>query len=135
MASTSVCQVLSTLFTQAILFKRNQRQNSTSNLPLAAHCIDSIRLSLQCHADTSVIPFTWLPNYKLPWPDFRSTHKCRNFDDILAFAQENFFDAEKHKDLFVHPELGEYTGGATGDPTEQGKQGSAAWEPREGESS
>jgi hypothetical protein len=34
------------------------------------------------------------------------------------------FDAELHKDLFVHPILGEYKGGFTGDPTHVGKEGS-----------
>ncbi|PYI28115.1 hypothetical protein BP00DRAFT_309233, partial [Aspergillus indologenus CBS 114.80] len=47
-----------------------------------AHCIDSIRLSLQCQADLTLIPFKWVSGYLEPWPDFRTTHQCKNFEKI-----------------------------------------------------
>ncbi|TAQ84947.1 hypothetical protein B7494_g6731 [Chlorociboria aeruginascens] len=67
------------------------------------HCIDSIRLSLQCRADTSLIPFHWIENYPLPWPDFSSVHQCQNWDKIHAWANAGRKDL---KALLMHPIYG-----------------------------
>ncbi|TID21011.1 hypothetical protein E2P81_ATG05638 [Venturia nashicola] len=70
-----------------------------------AHCTDSIRLSLQCSADASLLTFKWVKNFANPIPDFRSYHTCRNFDDILDYAKENMVDVDR-KDLWIHPIYG-----------------------------
>jgi len=62
-------------------------------------------MSLQCNADVSLLTFKWIKNYSLPWPDFRSYHTCRNFDDILEWAREKRFDDKPG--LWRHPELGD----------------------------
>ncbi|OJJ69570.1 hypothetical protein ASPBRDRAFT_45903 [Aspergillus brasiliensis CBS 101740] len=70
------------------------------------HCIDSIRLSLQCQADLTLIPFKWVSGYLEPWPDFHTTHQCKNFEKIREWA------AAEQPDLrgkLVHPELGVVT--------------------------
>jgi len=59
-------------------------------MPISAHCIDSLRLSLQCSADTSLITFDWIEDYPIPWPNFSSTHKCRNWDKVLDFAHGEY---------------------------------------------
>ncbi|KAF2256776.1 hypothetical protein BU26DRAFT_599405 [Trematosphaeria pertusa] len=74
-----------------------------------AHCIDSIRLSLQCSSDVSLITWKWVEGYGNPWPDFRSKHECRNWDDILGWASERRFDPNT-PGSFVHPELGPVDG-------------------------
>ncbi|KAI3324584.1 hypothetical protein HD806DRAFT_493002 [Xylariaceae sp. AK1471] len=69
------------------------------------HCIDSIRLSLQCHADTSLLTFKWIEGYSIPWPDFRTHRTCRNFEDIRQWASERIYVQERHD--WVHPILGD----------------------------
>ncbi|PVH72008.1 hypothetical protein DL98DRAFT_351932, partial [Cadophora sp. DSE1049] len=53
------------------------------------HCIDSIRLSLQCHADLSLIPQRWADGWLEPWAVWTNKHMCRNFDAIRDWAQSN----------------------------------------------
>jgi hypothetical protein len=79
--------------------------NSTNRSLPPAHCIDSIRLSLQCSADVSLITWKWLKDYANPWPDFRGKHECRNWDDILEWANDRMYDP-KTQGTLVHPELG-----------------------------
>ncbi|KAF2103602.1 hypothetical protein NA57DRAFT_72581 [Rhizodiscina lignyota] len=89
-----------------------------------AHCIDSIRLSLQCSADVSLMPWNWIRGYALPWPDFRAKHECRNWDDIVAWALDRKLDTEK-PGIWVHPELGNkdlLDESFTQNPLEDGKE-------------
>ena len=62
-------------------------------------------MSLQCHADTSLLTYKWVKDYGRPWPDFRSYHVCRDFEAIRAWAAERFFDGHA-PGLVVHPQLG-----------------------------
>ncbi|KAI1322437.1 hypothetical protein F5Y16DRAFT_404452 [Xylariaceae sp. FL0255] len=90
-------------------FLRKSIINTTANSPLwqehVDHCLDSLRLSIQCHSDTSFLTYKWLKNYAKPWPDFRSFHTCRDFDGIREFALSRWFDATQ-PGLVVHPEMG-----------------------------
>ncbi|KAF8812984.1 hypothetical protein BYT27DRAFT_7181937 [Phlegmacium glaucopus] len=47
------------------------------------HCIEMIRQNLMCIADVGVISYDWVSGWEVPFPDFNTYHKCRNFDDIL----------------------------------------------------
>lgn len=67
------------------------------------HCIDSIRLSLQCHADLSVIPQRWAPGWIEPWAVWTNRHQCRNFESIRDWARTR---GEHSPGGLTHPELG-----------------------------
>ncbi|KAI1109340.1 hypothetical protein F5Y14DRAFT_456132 [Nemania sp. NC0429] len=90
-------------------FLRKSIINNTADSPIwqdhVDHCLDSLRLSLQCHSDTSLLTFKWVRGYAKPWPDFRSFHTCRNFDAIRQFAADRWFDPTV-PGLVVHPEMG-----------------------------
>jgi hypothetical protein len=68
-----------------------------------AHCINSLRLSLQCHKDLSLIPFRWADGWIEPWPIFSNKHQCRDFDAIRDWAKEN---GPSLVGTLEHPELG-----------------------------
>ena len=75
----------------------------------SAHCIDSLRLSLQCSADTSLITFDWIEDYPIPWPNFSSTHKCRDWDRVLDFAHGEYnkmMSRARKGSSIKHPVLG-----------------------------
>jgi len=50
------------------------------------HCIEMIRQNLMCVADVGVISYDWVSGWEVPFPDFNTWHKCRNFDDILDWT-------------------------------------------------
>ncbi|KAE9373180.1 hypothetical protein N431DRAFT_455970 [Stipitochalara longipes BDJ] len=74
-----------------------------AKLTKLAHCIDSIRLSLQCHADLSLVPQRWADGWLEPWAVWTNKHVCRNFNAIRDWAQVN---VPKLTGTLHHPELG-----------------------------
>ncbi|KAF7509683.1 hypothetical protein GJ744_007554 [Endocarpon pusillum] len=100
-------------FLRKVIFNSTY-QMSESQYPLQdyhiAHCIDSIRLSLQCHADLSLIGLRWIRDWPMPWPDFQTTHQCRNFDEIKAWAKERM-PTEAQLSNAIHPQLRESPAG------------------------
>lgn len=68
-----------------------------------AHCVDSIRLSLQCHADLSMVTMTWADGWLEPWPVWGNEHRCRNFNAIRDWALKN---SAKTAGQIVHPQMG-----------------------------
>ena len=87
-----------------LAFRKRPKFNCCIYLILA-HCIDSLRLSLQCSSDISLLTFKWLKHSPQPWPDFRSHHTCRNWENILDWGKANMVDTKK-PDLFFHPVFG-----------------------------
>ncbi|KAM0795633.1 hypothetical protein BDR22DRAFT_870421 [Usnea florida] len=53
------------------------------------HCADLLRQNILCQADVSVITFDWVKGSKWPQPHYGNPNKCRNYEDILAWAVEN----------------------------------------------
>jgi hypothetical protein len=51
-----------------------------------AHCLDNLRQVLQCYADTTLLTYSWRPDYLLPWADFQVTKECKNFNKINEWA-------------------------------------------------
>lgn len=68
-----------------------------------AHCIDSIRMSLECHGDLSLVPQRWADGWGEPWPVVESLHVCRDYDRIQKWAHSR---QPKVAGLLVHPTLG-----------------------------
>ncbi|KAI1318208.1 hypothetical protein F5Y16DRAFT_406399 [Xylariaceae sp. FL0255] len=52
------------------------------------HCIDAIRLSVMCSGDMTIIPVKWSENTGWIMPIFDTTHTCRDFDALRAWALE-----------------------------------------------
>ncbi|KAF1954976.1 hypothetical protein CC80DRAFT_448045 [Byssothecium circinans] len=50
------------------------------------HCIESLRQSLTCSADISVMTYTWSDKNKFMKPNLNISHKCRDFDTIRTWA-------------------------------------------------
>lgn len=51
------------------------------------HCADLLRQKLMCDADVGVLTYNWVKNHSGPYPNFNTLHKCRNFDNVLAWGR------------------------------------------------
>ncbi|EHK21595.1 uncharacterized protein TRIVIDRAFT_152199 [Trichoderma virens Gv29-8] len=52
------------------------------------HCLDTIRQVLMCNVDTGVLGQVWVdPKQPTAFPDFRTKHVCKNYDDIREWAK------------------------------------------------
>lgn len=61
------------------------------------HCINSLRLFLQCKVD--VTPYLNVLNPERPLgvePDFNTQHKCINFEKVRAWASKHALDNTKY---------------------------------------
>ncbi|KAF2424211.1 hypothetical protein EJ08DRAFT_700807 [Tothia fuscella] len=54
----------------------------------AGHCLNIIRQQLMCGADTSIFGQWWVKDIGA-WVDFNTQHKCKNFDDIRTWVEQN----------------------------------------------
>ncbi len=48
-----------------------------------------------CDADVGLIPMYWVKRHDHPYPDFSTYHKCRDFEAVTKWAQENQVDMGK----------------------------------------
>ncbi|KAH8695866.1 hypothetical protein GQ44DRAFT_719161 [Phaeosphaeriaceae sp. PMI808] len=94
-------------------YLRKQLYNSTYQISPAdetipaqyriPHCIEAIRLALQCQSDVTLITQRWADGWGAPMANWKRKHQCRNFDKILEYAQEN---QPIISGKLVHPKLG-----------------------------
>ncbi|KAK0386241.1 hypothetical protein NLU13_6078 [Sarocladium strictum] len=53
------------------------------------HCLDTVRQVLMCNVDTGVLGQRWVDeNEPYGFPDFQTTHKCKNYDDVRKWAEK-----------------------------------------------
>jgi hypothetical protein len=54
-----------------------------------AHCLDILRQQLMCTVDIAVLGKVWWnKDSPVPFPDFNTKHKCRNYDAIRQWAED-----------------------------------------------
>ncbi|PPQ72879.1 hypothetical protein CVT26_003500 [Gymnopilus dilepis] len=53
------------------------------------HCIEALRQALMCSADTGMITFEWVRGFSMPYPDFNTKHRCRDFEKLVAWQTAN----------------------------------------------
>ncbi|KAG1768902.1 hypothetical protein EV702DRAFT_979146, partial [Suillus placidus] len=53
------------------------------------HCIEMIRQSIMCNADVTMITWYWVQGHTVPYPNFNTRHRCRNFEKIIDWSVEH----------------------------------------------
>ncbi|KAH7418596.1 hypothetical protein BKA64DRAFT_204128 [Cadophora sp. MPI-SDFR-AT-0126] len=53
------------------------------------HCLEILRMNVECNADVGVFTFYMMDGDPLPWPELNSFHQCRNFDRVKEWAIDN----------------------------------------------
>ena len=48
-----------------------------------------LRQSLLCHADASLMTYSWVKNYSRPYPNFNTWHQCENYAGIIDDVKEH----------------------------------------------
>ena len=80
----------------------------TQILISTAHCLDILRQQLMCSVDVGVLGQVWVhPDHPEPFVDFNTEHKCRNFDEIRAWAQQNQLPETVPSDFLQPPKIGD----------------------------
>jgi hypothetical protein len=53
------------------------------------HCIEMIRQNIMCNADVTMITWYWVQGHRVPYPNFNTRHRCRNFEKIIDWSVEH----------------------------------------------
>ncbi|KAG1810691.1 uncharacterized protein BJ212DRAFT_1378162 [Suillus subaureus] len=53
------------------------------------HCIEMIRQNIMCNADVTMITWYWVQGHTVPYPNFNTRHRCRNFEKIMDWSLEH----------------------------------------------
>ncbi|KAI1472542.1 uncharacterized protein F4812DRAFT_464659 [Daldinia caldariorum] len=69
------------------------------------HCIEIIRMQLQCSAEMTPVLTEDIPGRKFPAADFRVTHRCKNFDELFTWTKENILHGAGNWDI---PRFGDH---------------------------
>ncbi|KAJ6784909.1 hypothetical protein PWT90_02382 [Aphanocladium album] len=102
-------------------FPNRSAEDQRLNYLHTDHCLEILRQSVMCHADTSMITMTWEPTSKFPAADFQNVHECKNWDALYEWQKERSVDMMK-PGFLVHPTLGvpfpdgQYHGVGAADP-------------------
>ncbi|KAI9146894.1 Oxidase ustYa [Paramyrothecium foliicola] len=99
----------------------NRTSLPTDHIEHQKHCIHMLLQNLMCHADAGIVTHNWVhyevadqPTrpYAEPFADFNVIKKCRNFDALLDWAQENAIkDLPKRWAELKMPEGAEFVSG------------------------
>ncbi|PWY91613.1 hypothetical protein BO94DRAFT_489481 [Aspergillus sclerotioniger CBS 115572] len=60
-----------------------------------SHCIYILLQNLMCNANVDIYTHFWADAQLNAFPDFSVNHKCRDFEAILAWQEENSVDVER----------------------------------------
>ena len=64
-----------------------------------SHCLHILLQNLMCHADVDIVTHRWLDVRLHPFPDFNVQKKCRDFDAVLQWQDENKVDFDRLMDI------------------------------------
>ncbi|KDN60246.1 hypothetical protein CSUB01_11550 [Colletotrichum sublineola] len=53
------------------------------------HCLHMVLQSLMCSADVDIVPHRWVEEDEVPFAQFGITKKCRNFNNLRQWNQQN----------------------------------------------
>lgn len=54
-----------------------------------SHCFDMLLQNLMCSANADVVTGVWMDGQKYPFPDFSVNKKCRNFEQLWEWNEDN----------------------------------------------
>ena len=77
----------------------NKKENDKYHELHVSHCVYMLLQNLMCTANVDVYTHTWLDAQKNTYLDFSMNHKCRDFDAVLKWHDENSVPLERFRAL------------------------------------
>ncbi|RYP48598.1 hypothetical protein DL768_005553 [Monosporascus sp. mg162] len=82
-----------------IVFTATLRQAPPSG-PHVEHCVETVRQVLECGANMTPLPMRWDDGAGVPLADSERQHTCRNYQDLLRWAENRYADGVVRMDGF-----------------------------------
>ncbi|KAI0907267.1 hypothetical protein F4823DRAFT_28214 [Ustulina deusta] len=49
------------------------------------HCVETLRQTLMCHGDISLLTYNWVEGRSMPHPNFNTVHTCKKWDTLVKW--------------------------------------------------
>lgn len=49
------------------------------------HCVETLRQTLMCHGDISLLTYNWVEGREMPYPNFNTIHTCKKWDTLTQW--------------------------------------------------
>ncbi|KAI1503730.1 hypothetical protein F5X99DRAFT_406730 [Biscogniauxia marginata] len=49
------------------------------------HCVETLRQTLMCHSDISLLTYNWVEGRSMPHPNFNTVHTCKKWDTLIEW--------------------------------------------------
>ena len=49
------------------------------------HCVETLRQTLMCHGDISLLTYNWVEGREMPYPNFNTIHTCKKWDTLVEW--------------------------------------------------
>ena len=69
------------------------------------HCVDLLRQVVMCHGDISLHTYSWIDDYRWPWPSMQTQHQCKNWDNLMDWSKDHYVESLQGP-ILSHPKLG-----------------------------
>ncbi|KAE9374151.1 hypothetical protein N431DRAFT_464439 [Stipitochalara longipes BDJ] len=69
----------------------NEHEGSFAGAPEAVvmeHCVETLRQTLMCHGDMSLLTYNWVEGRDMPYPNFNTIHTCKDWDTLVAWNKQ-----------------------------------------------
>jgi hypothetical protein len=64
------------------------------NMSQLLTCLQMLRQALMCAGDIGLLTYNWVKDNPTPFPDFDTTHRCRNFTKLLEWGESTAIIAD-----------------------------------------
>ncbi|EMR64860.1 hypothetical protein UCREL1_8172 [Eutypa lata UCREL1] len=49
------------------------------------HCVETLRQTLMCHGDITLLTYNWVEGREMPYPNFNTLHTCKKWDKLIEW--------------------------------------------------
>jgi Mycotoxin biosynthesis protein UstYa len=72
----------------------------------ADHCLDMLRQTVMCQADTQVLTMKWRTDSRVPTANWTAPHRCLNWNQVEEWAANRRIASLMEPGYLYHPTLG-----------------------------
>lgn len=58
------------------------------------HCVETLRQTIMCHGDISLLTYNWVEGRDMPYPNFNTVHTCKKWETLTEWNMERDITVE-----------------------------------------
>lgn len=58
------------------------------------HCVETLRQTIMCHGDISLLTYNWVEGRDMPYPNFNTLHTCKKWETLTRWNMQRDITVE-----------------------------------------